>query len=480
MSDTEIGRAVLPSSASVPGLRRGTLGAGRVAFFVVATVAPLAGLAGASPVVFGAVGAGAPVVFLLAGALFVIFSVGYVIMSRHLSNAGGYIAYIARAFGARAAAGAGYISVLAFFCVQLALWSQLAVFAQILVEQLTGAVIPAAVFLFGLLLVGTVVVCLGTESSIAVAGGILGLEMLALLALIVFGVVHGAADGTLATSIDLRALVQPGLGIAFLFAVSAFIGFEATVVFSEEAADPHRTIPRAVGIAIATIALSYALGTWAVLLALGPQGIQQAAADDPSGLVLRAAGVVAGPWLVTASTILIVTSFIASLIGSLNMFARVVFAMGRAGVLPRWVGRASRTGAPSRAAAAIGVGVAGVLLMFLLAGADLIGVVFSWFLALGTAALLVLLVATSVSIIVFFAKNPDLELGVWRVFVLPSIAAIGFTITAVLAVVNYDMLLGGSGDVARWLLMLIPLCAVTGWTVASRARVSPDFAADLS
>ena len=48
---------------------------------------------------------------MLAGLLFAVFSVGYVTMSRHLSNAGGFVAYIARGLGVRAGTAAAVSSV---------------------------------------------------------------------------------------------------------------------------------------------------------------------------------------------------------------------------------------------------------------------------------------------------------------------------------------------------------------------------------
>ena len=46
-------------------------------------------------------------------------------------------------------------------------------------------------------------------------------------------------------------LFGPGLGVSLLFAFLCFTAFEATVVFSEEARDPRRTIPRALYLVIA-------------------------------------------------------------------------------------------------------------------------------------------------------------------------------------------------------------------------------------
>ena len=49
------------------------------------------------------------------------------------------------------------------------------------------------------------------------------------------------------------------LGIAVLFALTGFIGFEATAVFRDEARDPERTIPRATYAAVLIIGAFYAV-----------------------------------------------------------------------------------------------------------------------------------------------------------------------------------------------------------------------------
>ncbi|RZL63801.1 MAG: amino acid permease, partial [Rhodococcus sp. (in: high G+C Gram-positive bacteria)] len=138
---------VTPQSGSTErsGLRPGTLGVGAIIFFVVAAVAPMAAIIGASPVVFSANGATAPLVYLLAAALFVIFSSGYVAMSRHVRNAGGFVAYIAQGLGARiATAGAG-LAILFYGSLQAALWSQFSVFANALIADKLGIDIPPLV-----------------------------------------------------------------------------------------------------------------------------------------------------------------------------------------------------------------------------------------------------------------------------------------------------------------------------------------------
>ncbi|NHW87568.1 APC family permease, partial [Escherichia coli] len=73
------------------------------------------------------------------------------------------------------------------------------------------------------------------------------------------------ADGTV--SFDTLApshVFAAGIGAALVTAITGFVGFEGTVVFSEETKDPHRTIARATYIAVAVTGLLYGLSAWAM------------------------------------------------------------------------------------------------------------------------------------------------------------------------------------------------------------------------
>jgi amino acid transporter len=251
------------------------------------------------------------------------------------------------------------------------------------------------------------------------------------------------------------------------------------VVFSEEARNPRRTIPRAAYLAIGFIGVFYALTTWAISLGYGSDSIQDAATKDPAGLVFALAESEVGSWLSDAMQILVVTSFFAMLLGFTNMFARYVFALGRAGVLPAALGDADpKTGAPQKASLAIGVVVAAIIGGFLAFGADPVTSIYSWLLALGTVSLIAILALTCAAILAFFAQS-RVDQRAWHTRIAPAIALIGFVAVGYLAVKNYDALLGGQGGAARWLLLAIPIAAVAGWIYAATRRRDLDYSAGL-
>ncbi|MDN3460710.1 APC family permease [Rhodococcus sp. APC 3903] len=472
--------SVVQTSATTDrgGLRPGRLGVTAIIFFVVAAVAPMAAIVGASTVVFSASGASAPMVYLLAALLFVLFAAGYVAMSRHISNAGGFVAYIARGLGPRAATAGAGLAILFYGSLQASLWALFSVFAHDTIASKLGIDIPRALIMFVVLIAVTGLTMLGIDLSLKVLGVLVALEIAVFIILDFAIVLGGGASGNSLAAFDPSALAGPGLGVAFLFAFACFTGFEATVVFSEEAKNPRRTIPRAIYGSIAFIGLFYAVTTWALGNSVGTDSVQNAAIADPAGLVFAIAKQEVGGWLSTTLEILVVTSFVAMLIGFQNMFARYIFALGRGGVLPHRLGTATRkSGTPVTAAAAVGCVVGIVLAGFELAGADAYTVTYSWLLALGTTALIVILIMTSVSILVFFART-KLETNPWTTKVSPILAVAGFGYVGYLAVSNYDVLLGGQGGIAQWLLLLIPIFAIAGFLWAT-VRPGVNYEAEL-
>jgi amino acid transporter len=252
-----------------------------------------------------------------------------------------------------------------------------------------------------------------------------------------------------------------------LIATTCFTGFEATVVFSEEAKDPRRTIPRAVYASIAILAVFFAFTTWALSVGYGAENVQAAAASDPTGFVFALSDRYIGSTMTTILGFMLVSSLLALLLGFQNLVARYGFALARAGVLPAILRVADKkSGSPKFAAVAIGATVAVLILFMRLLGADLLTVIFSWLTALGTVCIIVGLILTTVAIVAFFHRT-KLDSRIIPTRIAPIVAGLGFTLIGFTAVTNYESLLGGSGEVAAWLLLLIPAIAIAGWALAS-------------
>jgi amino acid transporter len=454
-------------------LKRNSLGVPGVAFFVVAAAAPLAAFVGASPVIFAFVGPGTPFVYILVGAIVSIFAIGYLKMSRHITNAGGFVAFIARGIGPRAATGSAGIVIVTYLALQIGLVAQFGVFAQQL-ARLVGIDLPVWVWVLSAVVLTTVLVMRGVDLNMRVLAVLIALEVVVVAVLIVGVLVAFPGQNPSLESFSPAVLTNPGIGVAILFVFTCFTTFEATTVFSEEARNPRRTIPIALYAVIGFVVVYYAAATWAVSYGIGPDNIQQASGENFSGVIFDLANRAVGPWLDVTMQVLVVTSFLAMLIGIQNMFARYLFALGRANVLPQAFSRVSARKAPYFAAVVDAVVVCAVLIAFFIAEADPIVVIFAWFVSLGTIGFVVMMTLASVGILAFLIRE-RLETGFWTTRFAPALAIILNLGVLYIALSNFEVLLFDDGAAAKAMLILIPLAFIVGFVLPSFRR-KIDFA----
>src|SRR5215472_13225877 len=107
-------------------LARDRLGVPAVLFFVLAGVAPLTVAAGVIPTAYATTGlTGIPAAFLVIAVILAIFAVGYVAMTRHITNSGAFYAFISQGIGRGAGVAAALMALLAYSCLQIGLYGAL-------------------------------------------------------------------------------------------------------------------------------------------------------------------------------------------------------------------------------------------------------------------------------------------------------------------------------------------------------------------
>ncbi|QFZ21932.1 ethanolamine permease [Saccharothrix syringae] len=184
---------------------------------------------------------------------------------------------------------------------------------------------------------------------------------------------------------------------ALVYAIWFFLGVEGVPVAAEEARDPKRDMPR--GIIGAMVVLLVFAGAILVLAPGGAGSEALKASDNPLPDAARAAY---GDGSVLAQIVNYVglAGLVASFFSLIFAYSRQLFALSRAGYLPRWLSRTSRRKTPHLALVVPGV------LGFLLAaitqdGAQLINIA-----VFGAALSYVLMM---VSHIVLRVREPGLE-----------------------------------------------------------------------
>jgi amino acid transporter len=456
-------------------LTAGRLGVPAVVFFVMAAATPLTVVAGVITLAYAITGSlGIPVAFLLVGAVLMIFSVGYVAMARRMANAGAFYAYVARGISRPAAVGAAWVALLAYNALQVGLYGAIGAAAAPLLTQWFGLDLAWWVIA---LVAWAIVAVLGLQ-QVDLNGRVLAVLLLAEVAVIVlFSIASllNPAGGTVSfTTLDPGNLFVSGVGAILVLGVLGFVGFEASVVFSEESKNPRRTVPMATYISVASIGLLYALAAWAMSVAVGPDQIAQAAGEQEVALIFNLAGGHLGTTVVNVAWALFVTSILAAMISFHNTTARYMFALGRERVLPAALGRTSaRSGAPVAGSVVQSVVGLVVIVTYAIAGWDPLVRLFYWFGTSGGFGVLVLLAVTSVAVIVFFGHEPSGE-SLWRRLIAPTIAALVLGVFVVLAVINFGDLLGVPASHAlRWGIpagYLVAALLGIGWGLYLRAR----------
>lgn len=218
-------------------LRSDAIGVSHIVYFVVAAAAPLTAVVGASPAAFAlGNGPGAPGTFLLVGLLYLVFSVGYAAMNRFVGSAGGFYPYVANGLGRPAGCAGAFIALVTYNAIDVAVYGLFGFFANDIVKTAGGPDLHWLVYstvpwrrLFRCVI-----------RNIEFCGKILGFCMVAEIAiLLLLGIAvlvsGGGPEGVSISAFGLRAIFTSGLGVALVFVVASFIGFEATAIFGEEA-----------------------------------------------------------------------------------------------------------------------------------------------------------------------------------------------------------------------------------------------------
>ncbi|MFI6272463.1 APC family permease [Micromonospora zamorensis] len=459
-------------------LARGRLGIPAVVFFVIAAAAPLTVIAGGATTGYAVTGVtGIPVSYLVVAAVLALFAVGYVAMSRRIVNAGAFYTYVARGLGRPAGVAAAMVALLAYNAMQIGLYGGFgAVLAQFLQSQYGWDTTWWMCALIG----WAVVAVLGLL-RIDLNGKVLAVMLVAecAVALVFDAVMIGHPAGGMVTFDTLAPshIFAAGIGAALVTAITGFVGFEGTVVFSEETKDPRRTVPRATYIAVAITGLLYGLSAWAMSVATGPDRIVEAARADGTDLIFNLVSPHLGTSVITIGRVLFITSLFAALLSFHHTVARYLFALGRERVLPAALGRTShRTGAPKVGSIIQSVIAVAVLVGYTVANADPIVHLFFWITVTGGLGVLALMTVTSAAVVSYFARIRHTE-GPWRALVAPLIATIALTAILAVTVQEFDTLLGVQpNSPLRWLFpATYAIVALLGATWALILRTAkPD------
>ena len=452
-------------------LRKNSLGVGGVTFLVISAAAPLTAIAGGTPLaMLMGNGPGFSGAYLLVTVILVLFAVGYVTMGRHVANAGAFYAYATQGLGGHVGGAAAMIAILAYNAMQIGVLGLLGAATSGLFAS-WGINLPWWVWTY---LAIALVAFLGyrqVDLSAKILSILVICEYAVVLILDIAVIGKGGESGLNMQPFTPHEFFSGSPAIGVLFAFAAFIGFEATTIYSEEAREPRRTIPRATFASVLLIGLFYMLSSWCLSMGAGVDKLvpDLQALADPTTFVFGLSDQYVGSALSEAMNVLFVSSLFAGVVAFHNGIARYLYVSGREKLLSERIGVTHDVHQSPHVGSLIQTALAVVVVgLFATAGLDPVLALFSWLTNVGTLGIIVLMALTSTAVIAYFRKNPGLEGNVLATLLLPVISLAALLVAIYEIVINFGDLSGAGGALGVFLPGLVLIAAAVGFVLANR------------
>lgn len=478
MSDHLTERSDAPATS---GLAAGTLGVWAIVFFVMSAAAPLTVVASGAPLTVFLGGIGGPGAMLAAGVVLMLFAAGFTAMTRYVRDAGAFYAYTTRGLGGHAGAGAATLTTFGYAALLLGFYGFLGFFADLTATDLLGLDLPWGVWALAIALFVGFLGYRQVDLGAKVLAVLLTAEVVLLLALSLAVLVKGSPEPLSLAPFDPSTwLLAPGAGALFVLGFGAYIGFEGTAIYAEEAKDPERTVPRATYIAIGFLGAFYAFTFYCFIAAFGMDGVLAAVAKgDFTQLPFAQADTYLGGAAVKALQVLIVTSFLACLISFHNACSRYLFSLGRSGLLPARLGHSHPVHhSPHRASQLLtGLSVVTILVTVAFGRDPYLDLGVKPY-ASGVIAIVAAQAICAVAVVTFFARDRRGHRTA-RVVVAPLLAAAGLWAGVYLIATNFSVVSGLTGTTNAVLLALPPVAFAAGVVryVTGRPRLADQLPA---
>jgi amino acid transporter len=453
-------------------LARKTLGSSALLVFAIGASSPLTVLVGALPTMYQTGVAGVPLAYLAIAVVLAALAVGYVTLAKYVVHPAPFYAQMVVGFGPVVGIATAMVALLSYNCIQMSLYALIG-------TTLNGLL--GGVWWLWAGLAWLLVAVLGRfrgASNAKVLGGLLGIELLVIVAFDLAAFGHPASATVSLDPWAPSGLLVPGAAGVLAFAVASFTGAESPPAFGEEARSA-RVVRRSTLLGIGFLGAFYALAAWAFAVSTGPGPLSAGARRSPFAILTS----VYGPGMDFLARMLLVTSVLAAMTAFHATVARYVFALARESVLPLSWARVSADGAPlggSLVQSGLAVTVVGI---FIAAHADPMATVFVWLSTIGAVGVLALLIMSSLAAVRFFAAGGGGHESVVVRQVTPLAATAVGVIVFTFMVSSLGSFLGTpAGSRLPWLVVAVVVTVAAlglGWGSWLRSA-RPDICAGLA
>jgi amino acid transporter len=337
-------KADLPRE-SVDQLKGGSLSTIDAVAMAIAVLSPAMAMAYNTTFAASFSGTSTPFAFLLGGIGCLALAVVVIAFTRRMASAGYAYTYTSRSLGQEAGFMTGWLYFFGFFCFVPMTMSGVGGFTRDLIKTEWWHGMPDGswfvIFLLGMaLLLFLAIYDIKLNARTQLLVGALTVGVIVILDLIVTakGGAHGQSFSALGPGHTLKGGFQ-GIFYGLIFGVLSYIGFETSAVLGEETRNPRKAIPLSIIIAVVFAIVFYVWTTYVIAIGVGvDKAGSEKWAGDPTILADTAARY-SGHFLSVLISIAAILSAFVVCLACATAAARTMFAMGREGTLPQWMGR---------------------------------------------------------------------------------------------------------------------------------------------
>ena len=281
---------------------------------------------------------GASIPFIILVCTGAIILTGFCVSSlvKKIPSAGGYVSYVGQGLGKRFGLFTAWTYLLYDPIVPTASILIAAGFLEQVFKQNLGFSVPWWVTTIILLAIVHASTYVGIKQSTQLNVILSLIESFILVLLSISIIIHVGRSGQSAVPFVLPPLGLQSLAIGFAFTVIMFSGFESAVPLAEETADAERAIPRTMLLSLLIVAAIWVFAGYAMVVGVGVKNAGQVinAAENPFFSIAQ--NIWGVGWILVVFAL--VNSSLAAAIAGQNAGSRVLFALGRASILPKCFG----------------------------------------------------------------------------------------------------------------------------------------------
>jgi amino acid transporter len=331
--------SVSSGSPGSGGLKRNALGLPSALAMSLAFISPTVGVIFISSLIGGQAGVASPFVFLLGTVGIALMAYSIAEFARRVTSAGGFYKFVSLGLGSHAGFVCGIVLLFAY-ALQSPLNSNLfGGFVSSALANDFGIHIPWWALTVSIVVLIGALSWFSVQTSMSFGIAFLIAEVVVAGALLLLIVFKGGDAGQIPAAFTPAQAISGwgGLGKAFVFIVLAFFGFESCLTVAEETRNPRRNLPIALIGSVTLAGLWFSFAMYSIVIGFGAKHMN-ALANSPEPL--RDLGVrYIGPWYGVLVDMAAFSAIIAVLLAIHTANFRVLYALGRDGLLPRALGR---------------------------------------------------------------------------------------------------------------------------------------------